>query len=204
VFQTITPIRDARDEITHFVSINEDFTAQKEAAEQVRRMAYFDPLTRLPNRVLFLDRLNQGLILAKRNRDRVAVLFVDLDRFKSVNDTHGHHVGDALLQAAADRLRACVRESDTVARIAGDEFTVILPQGAQRDGAAVVAEKIVSAMAEPFVLHGHSLRIGASVGVALYPDDADDAATLIKLADAAMYAAKQESRNTWRFHKPDD
>ena len=200
VFQTITPILGAADKITHFISINEDITDEKQAAERIQKMAYYDALTHLPNRALFVDRLRQVIALAKRNNEALAVLFLDLDHFKKVNDTLGHHVGDLLLHAAATRIKNCVRESDTVARLGGDEFTVMLPQTAQRDGAARVAQKIIDSLSEPFKLEGHEARIGASVGIAFYPGDADESERLIQCADAAMYAAKQASRNTYRFH----
>ena len=202
VKQTITPIRDASGEISHFITIHEDITAQKATEARIHRMAHYDALTDLPNRNLFYDRLQQAMSLSKRNDHYVALLFLDLDRFKQVNDTLGHAIGDLLLQAVADRLRACVRESDTVARLAGDEFTVILPDAKRREDVALVAEKIVRAIAEPFSLEGHEVRIGTSIGIALYSHGKESVDDLVNQADKAMYVAKTESRNTYRFAAP--
>jgi diguanylate cyclase (GGDEF)-like protein/PAS domain S-box-containing protein len=202
VQQTITPIRGDNDEITHFISIQEDISAQKIAEQRIQHMAHYDALTGLPNRSLFFDRLGHALANSKRSAEHVALLFLDLDRFKPVNDTYGHVVGDALLKAVAERLINCVRESDTVARIAGDEFTVILSRLNHRADATVVAEKIVKAISEPFLLGGHTVHIGTSIGIALYPDDAPDEQELLRLADEAMYEAKHHGRNTYRFHTP--
>ncbi len=200
VQQTITPIRNSRGEITHFVSIHEDITAKKETEARIERLAHYDELTNLPNRALFFDRLRQAGSLATRDHHSVALLFLDLDRLKKINDSFGHTVGDLLLQAVAERLRSCVRESDTVARLAGDEFTIILPHVNVHADAAVVAEKILAALAAPFQLDGHEIRTSASIGIALYPDDARDEEDLVKLADAAMYTAKTQGRNLYRFH----
>lgn len=202
VRQTITPVRDRNGEIGHFISMQEDVSAQLAAQARIEHMAHFDALTGLPNRSLFFDRLKQATAISKRTVERVALLFLDLDRFKPVNDTYGHAVGDALLKAVAERLQNCVRESDTVARIAGDEFTVVLSRIASRADASIVAEKIVKAISDPFLLDGHSVEIGASVGIALYPEDAQDERELVKLADNAMYDAKRCGRNTYRFHTP--
>lgn len=200
VQQTITPIQDETRTITHFISIQEDISAQKVAEQRIQHMAHYDALTGLPNRSLFFDRLKQATVLSKRTSTDVALLFLDLDRFKPVNDTYGHAVGDALLKAVADRLLSCVRESDTVARIAGDEFTVILSHIANRNDATLVAEKIIRSISEPFLLNGHTIQIGASIGIALYPDNAQDEQELVRLADEAMYSAKHHGRNTYRFH----
>jgi diguanylate cyclase (GGDEF)-like protein/PAS domain S-box-containing protein len=199
VQQTITPIRDTSGAVTHFVSILEDITAQKATEARIQHLAHFDTLTDLPNRTLFYDRLQQLLVQAKRNIHPLALMFLDLDRFKAVNDTLGHHVGDLLLQAVANRLRGCVRETDTVARLAGDEFTILLPQIAGPDDAATVAQKIIAVFAEPFVLDGHELRSSPSIGIALYPADAGEEAQLLKCADSAMYLAKQKGRNNYCF-----
>lgn len=199
VMQTVTPIRDATGEISHFVSILEDITARKQAEERVRHMAHYDALTNLPNRALFYDRLHQALVLAKREGRQAALMFIDLDRFKAVNDEFGHAVGDRLLQAVSERMRACVREADTLARLAGDEFTVILPHVEHAGDAQVVAEKMLAALALPFELEQHAVQSGASIGIALYPQDATDADGLVKCADNAMYAAKAQGRNQWRF-----
>lgn len=199
VQQTITPIRGNEGKITHFISILEDVSEQKEAAARIQHMAHHDTLTGLPNRSLFYDRLHQVLAQAKRNAQMSALMFIDLDRFKRVNDKLGHHVGDLLLQSVAQRIKDCVRESDTVARLAGDEFTVLLPHVEKREDAAAVAEKIVAALTEPFLLDGHEVRSGGSIGIAIYPADADSDEALVQCADTAMYAAKQKGRNTYCF-----
>jgi diguanylate cyclase (GGDEF)-like protein/PAS domain S-box-containing protein len=174
-------------------AVTTDITEHKLTEERIRRIAHHDSLTGLPNRLLFNDRLDQSISLARRESRRFALLYLDLDRFKAVNDTLGHTAGDALLQAAAARIRGEVRESDTVARVGGDEFAVILPDLAGREEAQTVARKIIAALAPPFALgaQGQRAAIGASIGIALYPADGQDADTLVNAADAAMYAAKQ-------------
>lgn len=200
VRQIITPVRDAQGRVSHFIAMHEDISETLAAQARIERMAHFDAVTGLPNRSLFFDRLTQALALNRRSGEKVALLFLDLDRFKPVNDTYGHAVGDALLKAVGERLSAAVRESDTVARIAGDEFTVILPGLANREDAARVAEKIIRALGEPFQIEDHTLSIGVSIGIAVFPDDATDPDALMRSADNAMYAAKAASRNTYRFH----
>lgn len=202
VQQTITPIKNDDGVVSHFVSVIDDITVQKEAAERIQYMAHYDALTALPNRALFLDRLHQILVQSKRNEQTSALMFLDLDRFKAVNDTLGHHIGDLLLQAVAERLKACVRETDTVSRLAGDEFTVLLPHVHGREDATLVAEKITAALAAPFNLDGHEVSIGSSTGIAFYPADADSDEALLKCADHAMYAAKEQGRGTFRFYQP--
>ncbi|MBE0613980.1 MAG: diguanylate cyclase [Burkholderiales bacterium] len=181
-------------------AVTTDVTEHKLAEERIQRVAHHDSLTNLPNRLLFNDRLNQAVRLAKRDSRQFALLFLDLDKFKPVNDTLGHGAGDALLQALAARIRHQVRESDTVARIGGDEFTVILPEIARREEAEIVAIKIIAALGVPFELGAErtSVEIGASIGIAVYPADGDDADALVKAADAAMYEAKQAG-GTYRF-----
>ncbi|GAO37196.1 hypothetical protein SCT_2614 [Sulfuricella sp. T08] len=200
VQQTVTPIRDDKGEISHFISILEDITAQKEAEASIQYMAHYDALTDLPNRSLFYDRLHQALALAKRDGHLCALMFLDLDRFKMVNDSLGHHIGDLLLQGVAQRISTCLRETDTVARLAGDEFVVILPHPVAREDAAVVAQKIVTALAEPFLLDSHEVKTSTSIGIALYPLDAAKDEELLKLADLAMYAAKHRGRGQYLFY----
>ena len=170
-----------------------DITEHKLTEERIQRVAHHDSLTGLPNRLLFNDRLFQAISLAKRKSRQIALLYLDLNKFKPVNDLLGHTAGDELLQAVATRIRTHVRESDTVARIGGDEFTVILPDIARREEAETVAKKIIVAIATPFQLDSQkqSVGIGTSIGIALYPADAQDADALVRAADAAMYRAKQ-------------
>ena len=163
-------------------------------------MAHHDGLTGLPNRTLLQDRLDQALERARRNRETVALLFLDLDHFKKINDALGHAAGDELLQQVAARLRACVRASDTVARAAGDEFTVLLPEIARLEDVATVAEKIMIAFQTPFRIGEHELRVSASLGASLYPNDGLDVETLLKNADAAMYRAKEQGRANYQLY----
>jgi diguanylate cyclase (GGDEF)-like protein/PAS domain S-box-containing protein len=201
VQQTITPILNEEGIITHYISILDDISAQKEIAARIQYMAHFDALTALPNRALFHDRLHQVLAQAKRDGLVSALMFIDLDRFKAVNDTLGHHIGDLLLQSVAERIKACVRETDTVSRLAGDEFTVLLPHVHSREDAALIADKITAALARPFNLQGHEVNIGSSTGIAFYPADADSDEALIRCADNAMYAAKEQGRGIFRFYQ---
>ena len=176
-----------------------DISERKRAEEQVETLAYFDPLTGLPNRTLVKDRLSQTLAGAKRRRERVGVLYLDIDSFKIVNDCLGHTVGDELLQQIAQRLRLCAREEDTIARLGGDEFLITLGPIDTYSDAALVAERIARDLNPPFELHGQSLTITSSTGISIFPDHGEDAETLIKNADAAMYASKNRGRNTFSF-----
>lgn len=174
-------------------------THLKQSNEQILKLAQHDPVTALPNRILFHDRLDQAMTRASRDKGSFAVLFIDLDDFKTVNDTLGHDAGDALLREAARRITACVRESDTVARMGGDEFTVII--GDVRTPASVerVAKKIIANLASQFDLDGQTCSISASIGIALYPDNGGTKEQLVKVADNAMYAAKYSGKNCYRF-----
>jgi diguanylate cyclase (GGDEF)-like protein/PAS domain S-box-containing protein len=177
-----------------------DVTDRKRQEEQIRTLAYHDALTGLPNRLLYADRLSQAVAQAHRLGHRVGVLFLDLDRFKVINDSLGHSRGDLLLKEVALRLLSCVREGDTVARLGGDEFTLILPGVQQAQGAARVAEKILEAMRQPFDLAGRELYVTASVGISLYPDDGRDTEALLKFADTAMYRAKDQGRDSYQLY----
>lgn len=199
VMQTVTPMMDESGGITHFIAVLEDISDKKRIEERMRHMAQYDTLTDLPNRALFYDRLRHAISLAKRSKLGLALLFLDLDRFKLVNDTLGHHVGDLLLKKVARRLRKCVRESDTVARLAGDEFTVLLYDLHDRENIGRIAEKIIVEISRPYQLEGHEVRIGVSIGIARYRNDSEDEDRLVNLADKAMYTAKAEGRNTYRF-----
>jgi len=174
-------------------------TRLKQTNEQILKLAQHDTLTALPNRTLFHDRLNQAMKRASRDKGSFAVLFIDLDDFKIVNDTLGHDAGDALLGEAAKRITACVRKSDTVARMGGDEFTVIISNVRTPASVERVAKKIVANLASEFELNGKICSVSASIGIALYPDNGETAAQLVKVADDAMYTAKYSGKNCYRF-----
>lgn len=199
VSQTVTPLLDANREVSHYVAILEDITQRKAAEERVQHAAQFDLLTDLPNRSLFFDRLGQTLVLARRDNLSGALLFLDLDHFKEVNDQRGHAAGDALLIAVAKRLREQVRESDTVARLGGDEFTVILPSLHDRHDAVRVADNILGAITQPFLIADKEVTIGVSIGIALFPEFGDTVGHLLNAADNAMYLAKNAGRNCYVF-----
>ena len=196
---SISALHDDKGNITEFVSVFSDITSRKEAEAHIRHQAYYDALTQLPNRSLLLDRLEVAIITAERDQQMISVLFIDLDRFKYVNDTLGHEYGDELLIEVAKRLAQCVRESDTVARFGGDEFVVLLHNIHSDRDAALVAEKIIRHLSKPFTLAGRDIVIGASVGLAMYPGESDDPDTLLRNADLAMYRAKQTGRNRFQF-----
>ena len=180
-----------------------DITDRKTAQEQMEYQAYHDVLTGLPNRLLFRDRIGVALAHARRHRTAAAVMFLDLDQFKLVNDGLGHTVGDGLLQAVAARLVASVRAGDTVARMGGDEFTILLSDVTDSADTAVVAQKILDSISQPIIVDGHELFVTTSIGIALFPDDGADAETLLKNADRAMYRAKEEGRNNFQFTRVD-
>ena len=200
---SISPVMDKNRKITNFVAIKQDITERKNADAQIHHLAHYDPLTDLPNRVLFSDRLQRALVAAKRDNSHLALMFLDLDKFKPINDDLGHHVGDMLLKEAAKRMQSCVRESDTVARIGGDEFVVLLPIIETEQDAVVVAEKIRYALNQPFELVGKRLSISSSTGIVVYPEHGMDETQLIKNADIAMYNAKESGRNNVMLFKSD-
>ena len=187
---SIHQIRDKGGNLTHHVAVFSDISQRKMAEERIYHLAHYDILTNLPNRTLFTDRLRQAIVKAKRDRTHMALMFIDLDKFKQVNDTLGHQAGDSLLMETAKRLKGCVRESDTAGRMGGDEFVVLLEDIDNEMDAIAVAEKILHALDQPFGLGGHSLHISSSIGVAIYPEHGLDDGTLIRNADAAMYRAK--------------
>lgn len=196
-----SPMRDAAGEVAGVALIYRDISESKEAEEKIRYLAHYDGLTGLPNRALFYDRLGQGVALARREQHAVALLYLDLDDFKAVNDTFGHDVGDELLKAVAERMISRLRESDTIARVGGDEFIAILPKIADRQACELVATSLLDAFSPPFLLRGAQREaiIRASIGIAVYPSDAEDMESLVKAADSAMYAAKRAG-NRFSFY----
>ena len=197
---SISTIKDKHSgKVRDYIAIFSDITERKEAEKRIQFMAHYDALTGLPNRALLYDRLSQNLSHSQRNDKRVAVLFLDLDRFKTINDSLGHTVGDLLLQSVAERLKECLRAGDTVARLGGDEFVVILPDLEDTNYAGLVAGKILKCVAEPHVIKNNDLSTTASVGISVYPQDGGDRETLIKNADVAMYKSKEAGRNNYLF-----
>ena len=196
---SINALRDSHGKLSNYIALFSDISERKEAEARVQHLAEYDYLTDLPNRLLLMDRLQQSLRVAERSRHKVAVLFLDLDRFKNINDTLGHATGDTLLQEVARRTRHVVREMDTVGRTGGDEFVMILPELADNAQAALIAERVLDALRQPFQLDGHQLVITASIGISVSPDDGRDAQLLLKNADMAMYEAKAQGRNNYRF-----
>ena len=198
--KTITPLKDADGLITHFVSTGKDVSERIQIQERLQYMAQHDALTDLPNRVLLFDRLKRALVRARRHKRFLAVMFIDLDRFKNINDSLGHEAGDQLLQQLSERLRRCVRGDDTVARFGGDEFVILLDDVARDADVHEVARKILDELLPPFNIGAQQLFITASIGVSLYPNDGEDSSTLLKYADVAMYRAKELGKNTYQFY----
>jgi diguanylate cyclase (GGDEF)-like protein/PAS domain S-box-containing protein len=197
VLTTKVPLLDHRGRMIGTMGISRDITDRREVELQIRHLALHDSLTGLPNRTLLKERLAQSIALAGRDRKQVGVLMLDLDHFKNVNDSLGHHIGDCLLQATAVRLRACLRESDIVARLGGDEFVIGLPEVPASGDVEEVAEKLLRTLSDPYLIGGHRLQSTASIGIALYPGDGADAECLLQVADAAMYQAKRHMRGTY-------
>lgn len=185
------------------VGTHTDITGRKQMEKQIRELAHYDALTGLPNRSLFHDRVHQAFKQARRSNSGVAVIFIDLDEFKPVNDQYGHDVGDRLLQQAASRLLSTVRTSDTIARLGGDEFVALLSNVEEVSAAEVVAEKILHTMLQPYQIDGHQLTCGASIGVAMYPEHADDEKLLLINADIAMYHVKKQGGHNFCFYRHD-
>ncbi|WP_081611815.1 EAL domain-containing protein [Janthinobacterium sp. CG3] len=184
------------------VSFVLDLSARKQAEEQIRHMADHDALTGLPNRALLQDRMTQAIAQAHRNQGRVAILFIDLDYFKNINDSLGHHIGDIVLQMTSVRLQKCLREGDSVARLGGDEFVLSLPMVNDSGDAAQVAQKVLDILLKPFIVEGHELHVSGSVGISLYPDDGTEVESLMRAADTAMYHAKETGRGNFQFFTP--
>lgn len=177
-----------------------EIAARKQVEEKIRHMASHDNLTGLPNRPLFRDRLETARNLATRNQEKLAILFIDLDGFKAVNDTLGHKAGDLLLQQVTQRLQTSVRQSDTVARIGGDEFIILLNNIDGPDAAGLVAKKILASLVQPILLADKTAKVGASIGISIFPDHSIDTEQLITYADAAMYGIKKSGKNAYAFH----
>lgn len=201
--KTITPVMDQSGEITHFISTGKDISEQMETQERLNFMAHHDVLTELPNRALFLDRVTQALARARRHKLRLAILFMDIDSFKYINDSLGHEVGDQLLIGIARRLHENLRDGDTIARFGGDEFVILLEDINRDTDITAMAHKLLEALRPTFDIKGMELHITASIGISLYPADGDEAQTLLRNADSAMYRAKESGKNTFEFYSND-
>jgi diguanylate cyclase (GGDEF)-like protein/PAS domain S-box-containing protein len=197
------PIHDRRGRVTGAVMVFHDVSAARALTLQLAYFAQHDSLTELPNRTLLNDRLTQAITVARRHHAGLAVLYLDLDRFKNINDSLGHLVGDHLLKSVALRLSGCVRASDTVSRLGGDEFVILLSEMTRAQDAAVCAEKILQAVRMPYIMDAHELHVTASIGVSVYPEDGGDIETLLQNADFAMYEAKDRGRNNYQFYRVD-
>ncbi len=194
-----SPTRNDAGEVTGAIGLAVDITERKRAEARIEQLATRDPLTGLPNRLLLQDRVAHCLAQARRRQRRVALLFIDLDRFKTINDSLGHHVGDALLKEVANRLSSSLRATDTLSRLGGDEFLVVIQDLRHSQDAARVAEKLLGVLNGPFVIEGHTLNTSCSIGISVFPDDGEDLSTLMKNADTAMYHAKEQGRNNYQF-----
>lgn len=185
----------------YFIGIVRDITERKLAEQKIAHLAHYDYLTDLPNRALLLDVLDHSIALAMRNKHKVAVLFMDLDGFKAINDTLGHDAGDLLLKCVSRKIKETIRDSDTVARVGGDEFILVLDDIESHEKAALAANKILAALSEPIDINGQPSRVGGSIGISIFPDDAESSVQLVKQADEAMYLAKQGGKNSSRFYR---
>ncbi len=191
---------DETGKIIEIIAVSRDITTRKQSEERLLYLANYDSLTGLPNRALFRDRLRRAIARSQRNETKIALFFLDLDRFKNINDSLGHHAGDQLLRGVSKRLKQYAREGDTIARLGGDEFTIILEGIHSTEDASVVAEKILELMQAPFRLDGHEVVVTPSIGITLFPDDAADMRSLLKNADTAMYRSKEKGRNAYQFY----
>ncbi len=198
-FASISSLKNEHDQITHFVAVKEDITQRKKAEKLLAHQANYDPLTDLPNRTLGMDRLQQAMILVQRNNKYLGVIFLDLDHFKIINDTLGHKYGDQLLIFAAKRLRNCLRKTDTVCRLGGDEFLIIITDLESPNQCEFIAKKLLNTLQKPFILQGEEIFISASIGITIYPEDSHDLENLMQNADMAMYSAKRQGRNNFQF-----
>lgn len=202
-WENITAVKDEHGQVLNYVAVFSDISVIKQSEERLAHLAHHDPLTGLPNRMRFVANLEQALEMAKRHKDKVALMFLDLDRFKLINDTMGHAFGDKLLTVVGDRLRSCVRAEDTVARLGGDEFTIVLAEIARPENATLIAEKIIETIGQPIRLEDQEVSTTATVGISIYPDDADNADGMVKAADTAMYHAKGRGRGSFEFYRVD-
>ena len=207
---SLTLLKDESGEPTGIVCYSQDITARKAAESELKEQknilehqAYHDALTQLPNRLLFHDRLTRAIEKAKRNAKQLAVFFIDLDRFKKINDSLGHDIGDEVLRIVSKKLAGVMRKEDTLARIGGDEFTILMEDLSKFEDASILADKILKSLIEPMQVAGKTLYVSTSVGIALYPQDDENATNLLKFADAAMYKAKDEGRNNYQFYSPE-
>ncbi len=200
---SIGAVKNIKGQVINYISLFSDITKRKEDEQHIKFLAHFDSLTKLPNRVLFADRLRHALVMAHRNQSKVGLMFLDLDKFKTINDTLGHLAGDQLLQSVAERLQACVRESDTLCRQGGDEFMILLEEISSVADIELVAHKIMEEMSKPHLLADVERTVSFSIGAAIYPDDAADAETLTQCADQAMYLAKKSGRNNFKLYQRD-
>ncbi len=202
-WQTLSAITDETGEVTRYAAIFSDLSEQRDSEARINYLAHYDPITDLPNRTLLNQRLSESINAASRTGSRLALLFLDLDRFKNVNDSLGHHIGDRVLRVTADRLDRSVREQDTIARPGGDEFIVLLDELHDTRDAGAVASKILEALSEPIYIEGYEVFGGGSIGISVFPEDGRDTETLIRNADAAMYRAKEQGRNTYQYYTPE-
>lgn len=197
---SITAVFDDNNKVSHYIGIFSDVSTENEGNERLYHLAHYDSLCNLPNRLLFYDRLRQAISRYKRNDSQIAVMFMDLDGFKKINDDYGHVVGDELLQHVSKRVVSMLRESDTIARIGGDEFTLIINDVENIESLHIIANKILMLIQESYTLHGNVFNISASIGISLLPDNTEDMNTLVKQADIAMYKAKKEGKNQFKFY----
>lgn len=200
---TISPVKDGAGKIIGASQVARDITQRKESQERIQYLAHYDSLTGLPNRTLLADRMRVAIGQAARYSKRLALLFVDLDRFKLVNDSLGHEVGDKLLKAVAKRMQSTVRHTDTISRVGGDEFIIFLSQIEAAEDAARVAEKLIAAASQPYKIEEHELMLTASIGISIYPDNGKEATSLLRNADASMYSAKEAGKNRYQFYSED-
>lgn len=198
---SISAVNDERGNLTHYVAISADISDVKQNQERLEYLAHYDQLTGLPNRLLFNDRLQQAIRQASRDQQQVAVIVLDLDRFKEVNDSLGHSAGDALLVKVAALLNSNIRASDTVCRMGGDEFIIMMPAAGEADTVIDIVQKLINAFSQPFLINGNTVYITPSIGISMYPQDSQTQETLIKNADTAMYHAKREGRNNFQFYQ---